>query len=64
MRGEQVEEHFKKQLQDDISRHFSYQSLMLSLLLIGLFIIFSLAPQQLGLYRDINATATRYHRFD
>lgn len=62
MRGEQVEEHFKKQLQDDISRHFSYQSLMLSLLLIGLFIIFSLAPQQLGLYRDINATATRYHR--
>ncbi|ESA47764.1 hypothetical protein HMPREF1234_0266 [Streptococcus pyogenes GA41039] len=40
MRGEQVEEHFKKQLQDDISRHFSYQSLMLSLLLIGLFIIF------------------------
>ncbi|VGV59614.1 two-component sensor kinase [Streptococcus pyogenes] len=62
MRGEQVEEHFKKQLQDDISRHFSYQSLMLSLFLIGLFIIFSLAPQQLGLYRDINATATRYHR--
>ncbi|HHJ7162716.1 TPA: sensor histidine kinase, partial [Streptococcus pyogenes] len=62
MRGEQVEEHFKKQLQDDISRHFSYQSLILSLLLIGLFIIFSLAPQQLGLYRDINATATRYHR--
>ncbi|HEP3822217.1 TPA: sensor histidine kinase [Streptococcus pyogenes] len=62
MRGEQVEEHFKKQLQDDISRHFSYQSLMLSLLLIGLFIIFSLAPQQLGLYRDINTTATRYHR--
>ncbi|HEQ8556056.1 TPA: sensor histidine kinase [Streptococcus pyogenes] len=62
MRGEQVEEHFKKQLQDDISRHFSFQSLMLSLLLIGLFIIFSLAPQQLGLYRDINATATRYHR--
>ncbi|HGC6537309.1 TPA: sensor histidine kinase [Streptococcus pyogenes] len=62
MRGEQVEEHFKKQLQDDISRHFSYQSLMLSLLLIGLFIIFSLAPQQLGLYHDINATATRYHR--
>ncbi|NTS38352.1 sensor histidine kinase [Streptococcus pyogenes] len=62
MRGEQVEEHFKKQLQDDISRHFSYQSLMLSLLLIGLFIIFSLAPQQLCLYRDINATATRYHR--
>ncbi|VGQ19478.1 sensor histidine kinase [Streptococcus pyogenes] len=62
MRGEQMEEHFKKQLQDDISRHFSYQSLMLSLLLIGLFIIFSLAPQQLGLYRDINATATRYHR--
>lgn len=57
-----MEEHFKKQLQDDISRHFSYQSLMLSLLLIGLFIIFSLAPQQLGLYRDINATATRYHR--
>lgn len=36
MRGNQVEEKFKQRLQKDISRHFSYQSLMLSVLLIGL----------------------------
>ncbi|BAH81706.1 sensor histidine kinase [Streptococcus dysgalactiae subsp. dysgalactiae] len=63
MRGNQVEEKFKQRLQKDISRHFSYQSLMLSVLLIGLFVIFSLAPQQIGLYRDVNTIADRYHRF-
>lgn len=63
MRGNQVEEKFKQRLQKDISRHFSYQSLMLSVLLIGLFVIFSLAPQQIGLYRDVNTIADRYHCF-
>ena len=63
MRGDDVEEKFKKRLQDDISRHFSYQSLMLSVLLIGLFVIFSLAPQQIGLYQDVNTIANRYQRF-
>ncbi|MDV5973775.1 UNVERIFIED_CONTAM: sensor histidine kinase [Streptococcus canis] len=62
MRGNQVEENFKKRLQDDISRHFSYQSLILSVILIGLFIIFSLAPQQIGLYRDVTVSANRYHQ--
>src|SRR3712207_6853146 len=57
-----MEERFKKRLQDDISHHFSHQSLILSILLIGLFLIFSLAPQQIGLYQDLKAVEHSYHQ--
>ncbi|HEL1014330.1 TPA: sensor histidine kinase [Streptococcus equi subsp. zooepidemicus] len=57
-----MEERFKKRLQDDISHHFSHQSLILSILLIGLFLVFSLAPQQIGLYQDLKAVEHSYHQ--
>ncbi|MGR1380391.1 sensor histidine kinase, partial [Streptococcus agalactiae] len=60
MRGYRMEERFKKRLQDDISKHFSRQSLILSLLLIALFVLFSLAPQQIGLYKDVNSVSYSY----
>ncbi|HEO7422356.1 TPA: sensor histidine kinase [Streptococcus agalactiae] len=60
MRGYRMEEGFKKRLQDDISKHFSRQSLILSLLLIALFVLFSLAPQQIGLYKDVNSVSYSY----
>ncbi|MGT2932840.1 sensor histidine kinase [Streptococcus catagoni] len=56
-----MEEQFKKHLQDDISHDFSHQSLILSVLLIGFFLIFSLAPQQIGLYRDLKSVEGTYH---
>ncbi|MGT2744452.1 sensor histidine kinase [Streptococcus phocae subsp. phocae] len=61
MKGDMMEERFKKRLQDDISHHFSNQSLILSVLLIGLFVIFSLAPQHIGLYHDLKRAENSYH---
>ncbi|EHI69657.1 hypothetical protein STRIC_1022 [Streptococcus ictaluri 707-05] len=57
-----MEERFKKHLQEDISHDFSHQSLILSLLLIGFFLIFSLAPQQIGLYRDSKRVEGHYQK--
>ncbi|WP_159796697.1 sensor histidine kinase [Streptococcus halichoeri] len=67
MKGDQVEEQFKRHLQEDISRHFSKQSFIVSLILIFFFIIFSFAPQEIGLYQDFQTvkrnfqTSIRHH---